>query len=264
MTLRHYPADGLLDYRMTARVPFGLIIAEMVALETAGNRHAMSQPVAKATDIQKELIVIDLIRRDVEAGGPYREVITPDRLGNLATLNTWHMIAAPGVALDDFRVRYLQSPNLDLGDLWERAEKLQLMNQVPASVPPMGHVYTSARTGLGRNGGAIITHPTLYAALLIQAACRTLLEPEERTRMSISKIYDADPAPLRKAQELANRLLVHKRVRTLDEDAEVRELLQISVGWLLETGFNSYAHTVLNLLNDAHSPFAIYAQGMPG
>lgn len=135
------------------------------------------------------------------------------------------------------------------------------MNQVPASVPPIGHIYTSALAGLGRNGGALVTTSALNAALLIQAACRSLLEPSERTRMSISKIYDTDPTPLRRAQELANRLFVQKRTGTPAEIEEIRELLQIAVGWLLECGFTTYANTVISFLSDPESPLCAGSDG---
>lgn len=249
--------DIPLDYRLAARVPFGIIISEMLAIESKAIPNQPSHPIARAIDIQKELIVIDLIRRDVEAGGPYREVIQPEAIGNLVTLNPWHLIAPVGAALESFRSRFLLKPSLDLSDLWERAGQLQLMNQVPASVPPIGHIYTSALAALGRQGGALITHAALNATLLIQAVCRSLLEPSERGRMSICKIYETDPTPLRVAQEIANRLFVQKRSATAEEITELRELLQIAVGWLLECGFTSYAHTVIAFLSEPQSPLSL-------
>jgi len=253
-----YDTDSVLDHRMTARVPFGVILREMIALETRGTEKLPITALSRATDIQKELIVIDLIRRDVEAGGPYREIIQEAKLGNLATVNAWLLIAPPDHALGAFRDRFLKRRDLDLSPLVHRATQLQTTNHVPASVPPMGAIYTSAQTGLGRNGGAIVDHFALNAALLVQSACRSLVEPSERGGLSIAKVYDSDPAPLRKAQELANRLLVEGRLRTPTEAVAIHDLLQIAVGWLLEAGFRVYAQTVVNLLDQPRGPLASY------
>jgi len=254
----YYDTDSILDHCMTARVPFGVILREMIALETRGTERLPIAALSRATDIQKELIVIDLIRRDVEAGGPYREIIEPAKLGNLATLNAWLLIAPPGQALAAFRERFLKQRDLDLSPLLHRAAQLQTTNHVPASVPPMGAIYTSAQTGIGRDGGAIVDHFALNAALLVQSACRALVEPSERGGMSIAKVYDSDPVPLRKAQELANRLLVERRSRTPAEAAIIRDLMQIAGGWLLEAGFRVYAQTVVNLLDQPRGPLSSF------
>lgn len=254
----YYDTDSILDHRMTARVPFGVILREMIALETRGTERLPIAALSRATDIQKELIVIDLIRRDVEAGGPYREIIEPAKLGNLATLNAWLLIAPPGQALEAFRDRFLKRRDLDLSPLLHRAGQLQATNHVPASVPPMGAIYTSAQTGLGRDGGAIVDHFALNAALLVQSACRALAEPSERGGLSIAKVYDSDPVPLRKAQELANRLLVERRLRSPNEAADIHDLMQIAVGWLLEAGFRVYAQTVVNLLDQPRGPLSSF------
>ncbi|NBU58288.1 MAG: hypothetical protein EBS23_00630 [Betaproteobacteria bacterium] len=127
----------------------------------------------------------------------------------------------------------------------------------------MGAIYTSAQTGLGRNGGAIVDHFALNAALLVQSACRSLVEPSERGGLSIAKVYDSDPVPLRKAQELANRLLVERRLRTPQEAAEIHDLLQIAAGWLLEAGFRVYAQTVVNLLDQPRGPLSSYRLEAP-
>lgn len=257
MRLFQEPAsESILDYRMTARVPFGIILQEMIALETRGLNRLPAAALSRATNIQIELVVIDIIRQDAAAGGPYRETIHPEKLAEVAALNLWQMIGPPGEALEAFRTRFLKNPDLDVSHLVDRATQLQATNHVPPTVPPMGSIYVSPLTGLGRHGGAIIDHYALNAALLIQAACRALIEPSERYGLSIAKTFDTDPVPLRKSQELANRLLVERRFRTPGEITEIHELLQIAVGWLLDAGFAVYAGTVVAFLNEPRGPLA--------
>lgn len=243
-------AAPVFDHARTARLPFGVVLADMLGLQIRPHR---SDPLALATDIQKELIVIDLVRRDVEAHGPYAELVVAERLGNLATLDVHTLIAPPGTALEQFRAGFLVNPSSDLSELWARGVHFQNTNLVPASVPPLGRIYTSEATRLGPDGGALVSPTALNAALLVQAACRALAAPADRSGMSIAKVYQNDPAPLRRAQELANRLLVHKRRPTADERVAIHQYLQIAIGWLLEAG-SAYAESLNAFLADPATP----------
>lgn len=257
-TARLVRPEAVLDYCRTARLPFGIFLADMIGRHVRTHR---SDPLALAADIQKELVVIDLIRRDAEVGGPYTEIVVPERLGNLATLDTYQLIAPPGAALERFRSGFLANPSIDLSELWDRATHFQNNNLVPASVPPLGRIYTSDSTGLGSGSAALVSAVALNAALLVQAACRALVAPADRARMSIAKIYVTDPAPLRRAQERANRLLVHKRRPGTQERLEIRQSLQIAIGWLLEAGFPDYAACVSAFLDDPSAPLGPHRNG---
>lgn len=243
------------DFPATARMPFGMLLKEIVALECRGHGGVPPESLDDAINIQRDLIAIEIIRTDVEAGGPMRALVRQDRLEKIVNIPVQRMIAPPGRAFERFRLEYLIDSETRLDDVIVQATAMQDKNLVPGRVPPIGTVYCSAQTGLGKDGGALINHFGLTGGLMIQSCCRCLLLPDDRAAFSVTRIYETDPPSLQDAQKLLNKLIEARRLFTQGEGERVSKLMAVGIGWLFDAGFGAYAFTVKDFIDDPEAPF---------
>ncbi|MBU6236048.1 MAG: hypothetical protein KGQ41_09400 [Alphaproteobacteria bacterium] len=245
------------DYKNTAKMPFGLLLKEIVAMEARGLGTVSASALDDAITIQRDLIVMELLRTALETGGTEGALVKEDKKTKLLALPVDRMIAPPGRALERFRREYLVTPDADLSALLEQATAIQNDNAVPKRVPLIGTIYCSAQTGLGRDGGAIINYQGLNGGLVIQACCRAIISPLDRERLSLVRINENDPKPLQEAQTLLNTLIDERRSFSFTEGEKIGRWISIGAGWLNDAGFGSYAYTVKSFAADTTAPFKL-------
>jgi hypothetical protein len=151
-----------------------------------------------AAIIQRQLIVIAALKRDLHTGGPLAAQLTPQGRDTLRAATVSSYLAPADSLLADFARSHLHPAHRDLAQHLTVAKTQQTANAVPPEVPTIGIILSSPSAALGPDGRALFDRDLVRAALIVSACLKALI-PGHRQAGVVARRSEAawDPMSVR-------------------------------------------------------------------
>jgi hypothetical protein len=186
----------LLDATQLAGMPLGRLMHTAAELDYPGL--VPLRAIEEAAGIQRELMIVAGILRDLEARDGLASRLTPQGRGALRRAAIEDFIAPYGTILRRFAAAYLDDPDCDLSTDLFLALMQQTADVVPAEVPSMAILLSSPAAALGADGGALFDREIVRAGLIVSSSLRALYpssQPSDLLRKPERDTVSVAPRP---------------------------------------------------------------------